>query len=108
MTEKPTVEILEKWLEYGMEMPLTHEFAVPLAPLCIKALEEVNEYRMNTLIELPEGVNITWSSGERTNQCPAYVFVAKFQLTDWLKKGWNWEKHNAEVEQAKNEIPNSE
>lgn len=101
-------EVIEHWLEYGMPLPVVHEHAVNLVPACIKALEEVNAYRMKTLIELPVGVTITWSSGETTNMCPAYVFVYRFQLTQWLKKDWNINIHKKELEKENSEIPNSE
>lgn len=101
------VEVFERWLEYGMDLPVVHEHAINLAPICVKALEEVNAYRMKTLIELPVGVSITWSSGETTNMCPAYVIVYRFQLTDWLKKDWN-NKDREKAEKENYKIPNSE
>lgn len=81
-------EAITNWLEYGMHLGITHNYAVALAPACVKALDEVNNYRLDTLIELPKGVTITWDTGETTNLCPAYAIVYRFQLTDWLKKGW--------------------
>ena len=101
-------EVIEHWLEYGMNLPVTHEFAVILVPSCIKALEEVNAYRMDTLIELPVGVSITWmSTSETTNLCPAYAIVYRFQLTDWLNEGWDIEKHKAEQETERQEPEDS-
>ncbi len=95
-------EVIERWLEYGMDLPVVHEHAVNLTPVCIKALEEVNAYRIYTLIELPIGIIIDWlDTGESSKLCPAYGIVYRFQLTDWLKKGWNFEKYKKEQE-AKN------
>lgn len=102
-------QVLERWLEYGMTLSITHKFAVALVPACIKALEEVNAYRMDTLIKLPNGVSITRAnSGETTNLCPASAIIQRFQLTDWLKDDWDIEKYKREIEKARNEIPNSE
>jgi len=102
-------EVIEHWLEYGMDLAIIHEFAVPLVPACIKAINEVNNYNLDTLIELPKGVSITWmDTREETNLCPAYAIVYRFQLTNWLKEDWNIEKHNKQVEKEKSEIPNSE
>lgn len=109
MTIMSLGERIENWLEYGMNLAITHKYAVILVPACIKAIEEVNAYRMDTLIELPKGVSITWGdTGEKTNLCPAYAIFYRFQLTDWLKEDWDIEKHKRDVEQAKSEIPNSE
>jgi hypothetical protein len=96
---------LERWLEYGMTLSITHEHAVNLAPICVKALEEVNAYRIYTLIELPVGVSITWQSGKESKLCPAYVIVYRFQLTNWIRKDWN-KKDFAEAQKNKN--PNLE
>jgi len=85
-------EVIEHWLEYGMNLPIIHEFAVILVPACIKAIEEVNAYRLDTVIELPNGVTITWDSGETTNLCPAYAIVYRFELTNWLKEDWKMPK----------------
>lgn len=102
-------EVIERWLEYGMDLAITHEFAVALSPICIKAINEANAYRMDTLIELPSGVSITWmDTGESTNLCPAYAIVYRFQLTDWLKPDWDIVKYKKELEKENNEIPNSE
>jgi hypothetical protein len=102
-------ETIEYWLEYGMDLPITHEFALPLVPACIKAIDEVNLYNIDTLIELPKGVSITWmDTGERTNLCPAYAIVYRFQLTNWLRTDWDIEKHNAQIEKENSEIPNLE
>jgi hypothetical protein len=97
-------EVIEHWLEYDMQLPIVHEHAVNLVPACIKAINEVNAYRMDTLIDLPIGVSITWgSTSETTNLCPAYAIVYRFQLTDWLKEDWDIEKHRTEKETERQE-----
>jgi len=102
-------EVIERWLEYGMPMPIIHEHAVNLVPACIMAINEVNNYNLDTLIELPKGVSIIWgSTGETTNMCPAYVIMYRFDLTNWLKKGWNIKKHEEQLEKENSEMPNSE
>jgi hypothetical protein len=102
-------EVIEHWLEYGMDLPVTHEFAVILVPACINAINEVNNYNLDTLIELPKGVSITWmDTGEKTNLCPAYAIVYRLQLTEWLKEDWDIEKHNTKTGKKNTEIPNSE
>ena len=96
-------KVIERWLEYGMKLPVTHENAVNLAPVCVNALEEVNSYRMDTPIKLPDNVHVTRiDTGERTNVCPAYAIVYRFQLTDWLKEDWK------NPENKKTNSPNSE
>ena len=102
-------EVIEHWLEYGMDLSITNEFAVHLVPACIKAINEVNDYNLDALIELPDDVTITWmDTGKQTNLCPAYAIVYRFQLTKWLKKDWDIVKHDAQIEKEKSEIPNSE
>ncbi len=109
MTVLSLEEVIANHLEYNMQLAVTHEYAVILVSACIKALEEVNAYRLDTLIELPKGVSITWmDTGETTNLCPAYAIVYRFQLTDWLKEDWDIEKHEAQIEKENSEIPNSE
>jgi hypothetical protein len=84
-----TEESIANWLEYGMDLPVTEPFAKALAPVCVKAIEAVNNHDLKTLIELPKGITITWlSSNETTNLCPAYAIVYRFQLDQWLNKEW--------------------
>jgi hypothetical protein len=101
-------EVIEHWLEYGITLPVTHEFAVVLVPACIKAINQVNNYNLDALIELPNGVTITWDNGKTSNLCPAYAIVYRFQLTNWLKEDWDIEKHDREIKKENSKIPNSE
>jgi|WetSurSiteA1Bulk_404760.scaffolds.fasta_scaffold00318_7 hypothetical protein len=93
-TGSPTVmsleEVIANHLEYNITLSVTKEQADTLVPICIEAIKEVNAYRLHTLIKLPAGQTITWlSTGETTDMCPAYALVYRYQLTDWLKDGWN-------------------
>jgi hypothetical protein len=87
-------EVIANHLEYNISLSVTKEQAKSFAVICIKALEEVNAYRLDTLIELPAGQTITWlSTGETTNLCPAYALVYRYQLTDWLRPDWKMPKN---------------
>jgi len=89
MTVKSLEEVIANHLEYNINLSVTKEQADVLVPICIKAIDEVNAYRLDTLIELPKGQTITWlSTGETTSLCPAYALVYRYQLTDWLKEDW--------------------
>lgn len=93
MTVLNLEEVIANHLEYNITLSVTKEQADSLVPICIKALDEVNAYRLDTLIELPAGQTITWlSTGETTNMCPAYALVYRYQLTDWLKPDWKMPK----------------
>jgi hypothetical protein len=86
-------EVIANHLEYNAKISVTKEQAEVLAPICVKAIEEVNAYRLHTLIELPAGQSITWlSTGETTNMCPAYALVYRYELTDWVKPDWEMPK----------------
>jgi hypothetical protein len=89
-------EVIEHWLEYGMALPVVHEHAVNLVPACIKALEEVNAYRIHTLIKLPIGITTEDDNGNPTDMSPSGAIIYRFQLTDWLRKDWNAEDYKKE------------
>lgn len=82
-------EVIVNWLEYGMDLAVTEDFAKALVPACIKAIQAVNNHNLDELIELPNGVSITWmDTNETTSLCPAYAIVYRFQLTQWLNAEW--------------------
>lgn len=86
-------EVIANHLEYNTKISVTKEQAELLAPICVKAIEEINAYRLHTLIKLPAGQTITWfSTGETTDMCPAYALVYRYELTDWLKPDWEMPK----------------
>ena len=89
MTVLTLEERIANHLEYNITLSVTKEQADSLVPICIKAIEEVNAYRLHTLIKLPAGQTITWlSTGETTDMCPAYAIMNRYELTDWLKPDW--------------------
>ena len=89
-------EVIANHLEYNAKISVTKEQADALVPVCIKAIEEVNAYRLKTLVKLPAGQTITWlSTGETTDLCPAYAIMYRYELTAWLKPDWEMPKEES-------------